>query len=76
VLAVHELRDDELRDGTPVRVNGRTLFVFRSYDVRGQEQAVVSYVRRDGVGFMFVAPELSVNELISVVSRADFVGAQ
>ena len=76
VLAVHELRDDELRDGTPVRVNGRMLYVFRSYDVQGREQVVVSYVRRDRVGFMFVAPELSANELISVVSRADFVGPQ
>jgi anti-sigma factor RsiW len=76
VLAVHDLGDDEMRDGTPVRVNGRTLFVFESRDPRGQPQAVVSYVSPNRVGFMFVAPELSVSELIGLVSRANLVGPQ
>jgi anti-sigma factor RsiW len=76
VLAVHDLRDDEMRDGTPVRVNNRTLYVFQSKDERGQPQAVVSYVAPNRVGFMFVAPELSVDELIGVVSRTNLVGPQ
>ncbi|HEY5947883.1 MAG TPA: zf-HC2 domain-containing protein [Kofleriaceae bacterium] len=73
VVAVHDLKDDELRDGTPVRVNDRTLFVFESRDQRGQSQAVVSYVAPNRVGFMFMAPELSVSELIELVSRANVV---
>jgi anti-sigma factor RsiW len=72
VVAVHDLKDDELRDGTPVRVNDRTLFVFESRDQRGQSQAV-SYVAPNRVGFMFMAPELSVSELIELVSRANVV---
>jgi anti-sigma factor RsiW len=74
VLAVHDLRDGEMRDGTPVRVNNRTLYVFESRDERGQRQAVVSYVAPNRVGFMFVAPELSVDELIGVVSRTNLIG--
>lgn len=76
VLAVHELRDDELRDGQVVRVNGRTLYVFQTRGDRGLPQTVVSYVAPNRVGFMFVAPELSVNELIDVVSRTNLVGSQ
>ena len=72
VLAVHDLRDNEMRDGTPVRVNDRTLFVFESK----KGEAVVSYVAPNRVGFMFVAPELSVGELISLVSRTNLVGPQ
>jgi anti-sigma factor RsiW len=76
VVAVHDLRDDEMRDGRPVRVNGRTLYVFESRDERGQPQTVVSYVAPNRVGFMFMAPELSVNELLGVVSRTNLVGPQ
>jgi hypothetical protein len=50
--------------------------VFQSKDERGQPQAVVSYVAPNRVGFMFVAPELSVDELIGVVSRTNLVGPQ
>jgi anti-sigma factor RsiW len=71
VLAVHDLKDDEMRDGTPVRINNRTLYVFEQ---RGR--AVVSYVAPNRVGFMFVAPELTVNELIGLVGRANLVGGQ
>lgn len=71
VLAVHDLQDDEMRDGTPVRLNDRTLYVFED---RGR--AVVSYVAPNRVGFMFIAPELSVSELIGLASRANLVGSQ
>ena len=69
VLAVHDLRDDEMRDGTPLRVNGRTLYVHES----ARREVVVTYVAPNNVGFMFVAPELSMNELIGLVSRANLV---
>ncbi len=73
VVAVHDLDGDELRAGTPVRVNGRTMFVFDSHDEHGRRQTVVSYVAPNNVGFMFVAPELAVNELIGLVSRTNLV---
>jgi len=71
VLAVHDLRDDEMRDGTPVQLNDRTLYVFED---RGR--AVVSYVAPNRVGFMFIAPELSVRELLTLASRANLVAPQ
>ena len=73
VMAVHDLRDDELRDGTPVRVNDRTLFVFETRDERGRPQPVVSYVAPNRRGFMFLAPELSAQELIELASRLNIV---
>lgn len=76
VLAVHDLGADELRNGTPVRVNDRTMYVFESRDQVGRRQTVVSYVAPNNVGFMFVAPELSVGELISLVSRTNLVAPQ
>lgn len=76
VLAVHDLKDDEMRDGTPVRVNDRTLFVFQTKDQRGMPVPVVSYVAPNRLGFMFVAPEISANELISLASRVNLVAGQ
>ncbi len=76
VLAVHDLRDDEMRDGQAVRVNGRTLYILQTLDERGTPQTVVSYVAPNRVGFMFVAPELSPNELVNIVSRTNLVGSR
>jgi anti-sigma factor RsiW len=70
VLAVHDLQGDELREGAAVRVNNRTLYVFESKD----GQTVVSYVAPNNVGFMFVAPDLSTDELLRLVSRTNLVG--
>ena len=69
VLAVHDLQGDEMREGTPIRINDRTLFVFQGQ--RGE--VVVSYVAPNRVGFMFVAPDLRAEELISLVSRTSLV---
>jgi anti-sigma factor RsiW len=73
VLAVHDLRDDEMRDGLPVTINGRRLYVFRDERL---SQPVVSYVAPNRLGFMFIAPELSDEELIGLVSRINLVGPQ
>jgi anti-sigma factor RsiW len=72
VLVVRDLSDDEMRDGTPLRVNNRTVYVLPSPD----GQAVVSYVDRNRMGYMFMAPELTVNELVWLVGRTDLVGPQ
>ena len=77
VLAVHDLKDDELKDGTPVRVNGRTMFVSQSQrDEFGQPLQIVSYMAPNHVGFMFMAPELSVQELVGLVSRTNLIAPQ
>jgi len=72
LLVVQDLREDEMREGTPMRVNNRTLYVLQS----PTGQAVVSYVDRNNMGYMFMAPELSVNELVWLVSHTDLVGPQ
>jgi anti-sigma factor RsiW len=72
VLVVRDLGADEMRDGTPLRVNDRTVYIVES--ARGQ--SVVTYVDRNNMGYMFMAPELSVNELVWLVSRTDLVGPQ
>jgi hypothetical protein len=72
VLVVRDLREDEMRDGTPMRVNNRTVYVLET----PQGQPVVTYVDRDNMGYMFMASELSVNELVWLVSRTDLVGPQ
>ena len=72
VLVVRDIGEDEMREGTPMRVNNRTVYVLES----PQGQAVVSYVDRNNMGYMFMAPELSVNELVWLVSRTDLVGPQ
>ena len=69
LLIVHDLKGGELRDGMPVELNGRTLYVFKS----SQGDDVVSYVPREGTGFMFMAPDLTVNELLRLASRVNLV---
>ena len=69
VLVVRDLRGDEMRDGTPIRVNNRTLYVVED----SQGRVVVSYIDDKRMGFMFIAPELSVSELIGLASRATVV---
>lgn len=69
VLVVRDLRGDELRDGTPVRVNNRTLYMFKTDD--GLD--MVSYVPRPGIAFLFMAPELTADELLGLASRVNLV---
>jgi hypothetical protein len=76
VIAVHDVTGDEMREGTPVRLNDRTLYAFELPDERGRRQPAVSYVAPNGVGFLFVAPELTGSELIGLASRANLVGPQ
>jgi anti-sigma factor RsiW len=71
VHAVHDLKGDEMPAGTAVRINNRTLYVLEQ-----SGRAVVSYVAPNRVAFMFVAPELTVNELVGLVGRANLVVGQ
>jgi len=72
VLVVRGLAETEMREGTPVRLNNRTVYVL----VSPQGQNVVTYVDRDNMGYMFMAPELNVNELVWLISQTDLVGPQ
>ena len=69
VLVVRDLHGDEMRDGTPVRVNNRILYMFKTED--GLD--MVSYVPRPGIAFLFMAPELTANELLGLASRVNLV---
>jgi len=64
VLAVRDLGDGEMQDGDEVRIGGgRTLHV-----VETEGKAFVTYVDpARHMGYMYMAPELTVNELVGVV---------
>lgn len=70
LVVVRDVGDEELREGSPIRVNDRTVYI----DQTANGQAVVSYVDRNHMGYMFMAPELSANELVWLVSHTDIVG--
>ncbi|HUJ63173.1 MAG TPA: zf-HC2 domain-containing protein [Kofleriaceae bacterium] len=69
VLIVRDVRDDEMADGDAVQVNGRTMHV-----VQADGQVMVTVVAKH-MGYMFMAPELSTNELVWLVGRTTLVGA-
>lgn len=63
VLAVRDLRDDEMQDGDEIRIGGHTLHVL---DDDGK--TAITYVDSSHhIGYMFMAPALDVNELIWLV---------
>lgn len=64
MLVVRELRGDEMTEGSEVKVDGRTLHV-----VEENGRSVVTYVDGHHMGYLFMAPELSVNELVWLVSQ-------
>ncbi len=72
VLAVKDLRDEEMQDGDEVRICGRTLHV-----VEQDGKTAITYVdSAHHLGYMFMAPALDVNELIWLVGKTDLVGPQ
>jgi anti-sigma factor RsiW len=76
VIAIHNLQTDEL-EGTPIRLNDRTLYVSESpKDQNGNSVPVVSYMAPNHVGFMFMAPELNAQELLGLVSRTNLIAPQ
>jgi anti-sigma factor RsiW len=71
LLVVEDLRDDEMRDGDEVQVNGRTVHVSSA-----QGHAFVTYVDAQRNGYMFIADELPTQALIDLVGRTSLVGPQ
>ncbi len=68
VLVVRDLRDGEMTDGDEVEVNGRALHVLES-----DGHVAVTTVGANHMGYMFMAPELSTNELVWLVGRTSLV---
>lgn len=68
-LVVLDVRPDEMADGDEVRVRDRTLHILEA-----QGKAAVTYVDAHHRGYMFFAPELSVDDLVTLVGHTDLVG--
>jgi anti-sigma factor RsiW len=68
VLVVRDLRDGEMTDGDEVEVNGRMLHVLES-----DGHVAVTTVGTNHMGYMFMSPELSTNELVWLVGRTSLV---
>lgn len=72
VLVVRDLRDGEWNEGKTVRVNNRTMHVMQADD--GNE--MVSYVDSNHFGYLFLAPELTAEQLVRLVALTNLVGPQ
>jgi hypothetical protein len=60
VLAVRDIRDEEMQDGDEVKIGDRTLHVMQQ-----DGQTAVSYVdSRRHIGFLYMAPDIAPNELV------------
>ncbi len=69
-LVVLDVRPDEMNEGDEVRVRDRTLHI-----IEGDGRAAVTYVdAANHRGYMFFAPELSVDDLVRLVGHTDLVG--
>lgn len=72
VMVVHDIDPDDWQEGQPVRLGNRIVHVVPTEDGR----KVVSYVDSANRGYLFMAPQLTVNELVWLVGRTDLVAAQ
>ncbi|NVB84398.1 MAG: hypothetical protein HOV81_38845 [Kofleriaceae bacterium] len=72
VLVVRDVNADDWREGQAVRLGDRTVHVVSMED----GTRAVSYVDGAGRGYLFMAPQLTVNELVWLVGRTDLVGTR
>jgi mycothiol system anti-sigma-R factor len=73
VLFVRDIGPTEWDEGgEPVKVNNRSMHVMQADD----GNKMVSYVDRRGIGYIFNAPEISTEDLVSLVGRTELVGDQ
>ncbi|HUS27833.1 MAG TPA: zf-HC2 domain-containing protein [Kofleriaceae bacterium] len=72
VLFVRDIGPSEWNEGDSVKVNNRMMHVLRAED--GNQ--MVSYVDNRGIGYIFNAPEISTEDLVSLVGRTELVGDQ
>jgi hypothetical protein len=73
VLFVRDIGPSEWDEGgEPVKVNNRVMHVMQADD----GNKMVSYVDKRGIGYIFNAPEISTEDLVSLVGRTELVGDQ
>lgn len=70
VMVIHDVNPNDWQEGQAVRLGSRIVHVVPMEDGR----KVVSYVDEAGRGYLFMAPQLTVNELVWLVGRTDLVG--
>jgi anti-sigma factor RsiW len=68
VLIVRDVRDDEMSDGAEVQFNGRIVRV-----IEKEGHVMVTTVDGNGRGYVFMAPDLSTKELVSLVTQTSLV---
>ena len=66
VEMLRDMGDGDLQDGDEVRIGSRTLHV-----VTLKDRTMVTYVAANHVGYIFLAPDLSDNDLINLVAHTD-----
>ncbi len=71
VLVIQDVRPEEMQDGDEVETGGRTVRVIQS-----DGHNAVTCTDADHRGYMFMADELPVKDLISLVGRTSLVGRQ
>jgi len=72
VLMVRDIKDGEWTEGQAVQVNDRVMHVLRADD--GNQ--MVSYVDANRMGYLFLAPDVPISDLVRLVGRTDLVGDQ
>jgi anti-sigma factor RsiW len=65
-LVVRDVGDDDLGEGSEFQLGNRTLHV-----IQAKDRVAISYVAPDHTGYMFFAPELTVDELLQIVVASD-----
>lgn len=71
VLVIEDVKTEELSDGEEVNAGGRMVHI-----VQSEGHTVVTCIDGNHHGYMFMADELPVGELISLVGRTSLVGRQ
>ncbi|HTL38444.1 MAG TPA: zf-HC2 domain-containing protein [Kofleriaceae bacterium] len=72
VLAVRDISSEDWTEGQVVRQNNRVMHILDTED--GNQ--MVSYVDKGGIGYLFLAPALSTDELVKLVGRTELVDEQ
>ena len=71
MLKIAGVRPEEMSDGDEVEHNKRSMRVLRS-----DGHTAVTYVDASHIGYMFMADQLSADELIELIGKTGLVGPQ
>jgi hypothetical protein len=71
MLMIAHVRAEEMSDGDEVESGGRSLRVLRS-----DGHTAVTHVDSRHIGYMFMADQLSADELVELIGKTGLVGPQ